>query len=158
MVLEAETARFLGAKAALIVGVVGRDGRPFATRGWGLTVLDRDTGRTRLLIDADEVDLFRHVADGGSIAVTGSDVRTLRSCQVKGRVEDIDEVDDDDLRHSAEYCEGFFGDIEATDHFPAYLLHRIRPDHLAGCHFVIEEVYDQTPGPKAGAPLVEDPG
>ncbi|HEY6533623.1 MAG TPA: hypothetical protein VIY72_15045 [Acidimicrobiales bacterium] len=156
MVLEADTARFLGDKAGLIIGVVGLDGRPFATRGWGLTVLDRATGRSRLLIDAAERCLFDHLAGGGAIAVTGSDVPSLRSCQVKGHVEDFDEVTDADIEHSAHYCAGFFGDIEAADHFPLHLLERIRPDELAACHFVIEEVYDQTPGPNAGTPMIED--
>jgi hypothetical protein len=35
-------------------------------------------------------------------------------------------------------------------------MERIRPDELIALHLVIEEVYDQTPGPKAGTPLVEE--
>jgi hypothetical protein len=156
VVLEADTASFLGDKAALIVGLVGQDGRPLAARGWGFTVLDHVGGRSRLLLDADELHLVSHLAGGGAIAVTGSDVPTLRSCQVKGHVEDFDDVTDADREHSAHYCAGFFGDIEAADHFPKHLMERIRPDELIALHLVIEEVYDQTPGPKAGTPLVEE--
>jgi hypothetical protein len=156
VVLEAETATFLGDKAALIVGVVGPDGRPFATRGWGLTVTDCVSGRSRLLLDADDRLRFDHLTDGGSIAVTGTDVPTLRSFQVKGRVRRLDDVDDADLDHAARYCDGFFGDIEAADHFPRYVLERMRPDALFACELVIEEVFDQTPGPRAGSPVVEE--
>jgi hypothetical protein len=76
VVLEADTASFLGDKAALIVGLVGQDGRPLAARGWGFTVLDHVGGRSRLLLDADELHLVSHLAGGGAIAVTGSDVPT----------------------------------------------------------------------------------
>jgi len=155
LVLEAETARFLSDKAALIVGAVGVDGRPFGARGWGLTVLDPDTGASRLLLDAEDLPRLVHLADGGAIAVTGSDVVTLRSCQVKGHVEGFDEPTAVDVAHAAHYCEGYFGDIEAADHFPRLLLDRHRPDAVVACRFVVEEVFDQTPGPHAGAPLAE---
>ena len=155
MVLEAETARFLGDKAALIIGVVGADGRPFATRGWGLTVLDRATGESRVLIDVDDEERLAHLEGGGRIAVTGSDVPTLRSCQVKGTVDGFDEVTAADLAHVEHYCDGYFGDIEAADHFPRHLLERHRPDGFVACRFVVEDVFDQTPGPHAGAPMVE---
>jgi hypothetical protein len=154
VVLEADTARFLSDKAALIVGAVGVDGRPYSARGWGLTV-DPGSGRSRLLLDVDDVPHLTHLAGGGAIAVTGSDVPTLRSCQVKGRVEAFAEVDASDLEHSTHYHEGFFSDVEHTDHLPAWKMHRLRPDELVACLFTIEEVYDQTPGPQAGRALVE---
>ncbi len=154
MVLAADTARFLSDKAALIVGAVGADGRPFSARGWGI-VVDGTTGRSRLLLDAGDLDRLAHLADGGAIAVTGSDVPTLRSCQLKGRVEAFDAVTDDDLAHSADHCEGFFADVERTDHLPSWKMDRLRPDDLVACTFTIEEVYDQTPGPQAGRPLSE---
>jgi hypothetical protein len=154
VVLEAETARFLSDKAALIVGVVGADGRPFATRGWGMTVLDHATGETRVLIDADDDARLAHLAGGGRIAVTGADVPTLRSCQVKGTVDGFDAATAADQAHVERYCDGYFGDIEAADHFPRHLLERQRPDRFVACRFVVEEVFDQTPGPHAGAPMV----
>jgi hypothetical protein len=72
---------------------------------------------------------------------------------MKGHVTAFDEITPDDIADSARYCEGFFGDIEAADHFPRHLLERFRPDDLAACTFVIEDVFDQTPGPGAGNPL-----
>jgi hypothetical protein len=152
-VLAADTARFLSDRAALIVGVVGADGRPFAARGWGLEVLDPGSGRARLLLDAADLDRLAHLAGGGALAVTGSDVPSLRSCQLKGRVDGFEVATDDDLAHSAAYCAGFFGDVERTDHLPPWKLERLRPDELVACLLTVEEVYDQTPGPAAGRPL-----
>jgi hypothetical protein len=155
--MEAETARFLSDKAALIVGVVGVDGRPYAARGWGLTIVDRVGGASRLLVDADDLPRLVHLAEGGAIAVTGSDVLTLRSSQLKGRVEGFDDPTAADEVHAVRYREGYFGDIEAADHFPRHTLERHRPDRVAVCRLVVDEVFDQTPGPHAGA-RVEEPG
>ena len=148
--MSAETARFVGDKAALVVAAVGSDGRPYVARGWGLTVLDHATGRSRLLMSAVDGERLTHLAGGGAIAVTGSDVPTLRSCQMKGHLVAFDEVTDDDVAKCADYCDGFFGDIEAADHFPRHLLDRIVPDGLSACTIVVEQIFDQTPGPGAG--------
>jgi hypothetical protein len=155
VVVKTETARFLGDKAALVVGSVGVDGRPYAARGWGLTLVDPVTGASRLLLDERDRQRMVHLAGGGAISVTGSDVVTLRSCQVKGYVEGFEEVTAADEIHAAHYCDGYFGDIEAADHFPRRLLERHRPDGLFACRFVVEDVFDQTPGPHAGAPIGE---
>ena len=68
-----------------IVGTVGPDGEPHAARGWGITVPTTPSTTVRLLVDADDADGLRHLADGGAVAVTGADVPTLRSVQLKGR-------------------------------------------------------------------------
>ena len=155
MVLEAETARFVSHKAALVVGAVGTDGRPFAARGWGLTILDADKGHARLLLDLRDLDRLAHLASGGGIAITGTDVPSLRSCQMKGHVEGFEVADADDYAHSARYCDGFFGDVETTDRLPAWKMERLRPDELAACRLKVECAFDQTPGPVAGRPLDE---
>lgn len=138
---------------ALVVGTVGPDGSPYASRGWGLTLTPATTSPVRLLLDAgDAVTLANLRRDGdGRVAITGADVVTLRSFQLKGRVVAIEDADDEDRAKVDRYCDDFFTDIEATDGTPRVLTERLRPAAYVACTVEIEEAFDQTPGPGAGS-------
>jgi hypothetical protein len=161
-VFEPETRQLLEAGCALIVGTADRDGEPFATRGWGVTVLDdgEDGGvggaeaaptRVRLLLDG--ADRPHIGADPGPapIAVTGCDVPTLRSIQFKGQVVEVVEATDADRARAERFWEAFFSDIEKTDRTPRPPLYRLVPLDLIACTVEVDEIFDQTPGPDAGA-------
>ena len=156
---EPEIATFLGGGRAFIVATVGDANEPHATRGWGLELVDGpriDGGRSRrvrLLLDADDVCALEHVRSGRRIAITGADVRTLRSVQLKGRAVGLEDAGPDDEARAARYCDDFFGDITAIDGIERGVLERLVPSRYAACAVDVEELYDQTPGPGAGAPL-----
>jgi hypothetical protein len=153
-VLDDRTRAFLCDRAALIVGFVGPDGRPRATRGWGMEITDGDgeaePDRCRILLEQCQVRHLEHLVPGGLLAVTGADVVSLRSIGLKGPVEAIEAIDEHDLEHHRRHCDAFFDDIEATDHTPRRLLDRFRPGSLVACTFRAEQVFDQSPGPAAG--------
>ncbi|HMQ28080.1 MAG TPA: hypothetical protein PKA98_18975 [Acidimicrobiales bacterium] len=140
---------------ALVVGTVGPDGAPYASRGWGLTLTPATPSPVRLQLDAGErvtiANLSREADHGGRIAVTGADVVTLRSFQLKGRVTAIVSATDDDLAKVDRYCDEFFTDIANTDGTPRHLTERLRPAAYVACTVEIDEAFDQTPGPGAGA-------
>ena len=155
--LDDATLAFLQAGSATIVGLVDHDGEPFATRAWGAEVLDGDPPRMRLLVGAGAFTTAGyHIGDDVrfAIAVTGGDVQTLQSVQVKGTAVSLEEPNDDDLRRSVAYCDDFFGAVQATDNIDPALMQRLVPADLWACTIEIDEVYDQTPGPKAGSRLV----
>ena len=142
---------------ALTVGTVGPDGAPHASRGWGLTLTATATSPVRLLLDADDdatlANLERTDRHGGRIAITGADVRTLRSFQLKGRVVAIEAVTEADHEKADRYCDDFFTDILVTDGTPRALTERLRPARFVACTVEVEEAFDQTPGPQAGSPV-----
>jgi hypothetical protein len=149
-VVDDETARFLEGGCSLIVGAVGPDGAPYATRAWGLDILDGPGFRVRLLLPAGDV----LAAEGtGARAVTAADVRTFRSVQLKGHACGIEATTDEHRRRAARFCDAFFAEITATDGTSRALLDRFVPADFAVCHLDIEHIYDQTPGPRAGAPV-----
>jgi len=157
-VLDDATHAFLQAGTATIVGLVDRDGEPFATRGWGAEVLDGDPPRMRLLVGAGAFGSAGYRAGEDvrfAIAVTGGDVLTLQSVQVKGTAVALEEPTDDDLRRSEAYCDSFFAAVEATDNTDPALMQRLLPADLWVCTIEIAEVFDQTPGPKAGSRLLQ---
>ncbi len=100
----------------------------------------------RLLVTPD-------VLTEGRIAITATDVPTLRSLQLKGRIADVEPMTDDDLAKSEQYTNDFYDDIVSTDHIPRDLLERVRPREFVVCTVVVDELYDQTPGPRAGTSM-----
>ena len=155
--LSAELAAFFEGDCSLIVGTVGPDGAPHAGRAWGIEVLDADTGRLRLLLDAADGTTLANLAGAApAIACTGADVRTLHSRQLKGRAEAIEAATGGDRARAARYCDAFSADIDATDGHPRELLDQIVPASYVACTVTVEALYDQTPGPGAGAAVGRD--
>jgi hypothetical protein len=159
-VFDEATVAFLHSGCALIIGTVDADGQPHAGRGWGLDLLPPEDPRTpgagaaaHLVIDADDTVTIANLVAGGAVAVTATSVRTLHSLQMKGRAIDVGIATPEDQARAARFCDEFVGDIVETDHSDPDVTRRMTPSGYATCSFTIEEVYDQTPGPKAGTPM-----
>lgn len=134
----------------MVVGTVGTDGEPHAQRAWGCSVVDDTT--VRVLLDATDDTLRDHVADGGRIAVTSADIRTLRSVQCKGRVLAVEETPTAaDLDRCEQHNDELFTAILETDHYPRALSERMVPPAYLVVVVRVTELFDQTPGPDAGA-------
>ena len=147
--IDEALAAFLERGCATVVGTVADDGAPHAQRGWGITVVGPTT--IRLLLDDSDPVLRSHLDAGGLIAVTAADVRTLRSVQLKGRVLSVEPPDDTDLDRCRTHNDELFQDISETDFFPRELTERMVPPGYVVGLVEVEEIYDQTPGPSAGA-------
>lgn len=149
----------LMARGSLIVGVTDEHGTPYATRAWGLRVVeqaapgDEHLAVISVLLAADDRTAVSGAAPGRGVAVTAADVLTLRSAQLKGRSTGVDDADDDDLALSASHFAGFAADVTKADGQPLELLSRLLPHRFARCTVVVDEAYDQTPGPGAGEEL-----
>ena len=137
---------------ALIVGTVGPDGAPWAARGWGLDVLEGGA-RVRLLLPADDVVLLGHLASGAPVAITAADVETLQAVQLKGRADGLAAATDDDRARSRRYTDGYHGAVLEVDDVPVELMERQVPVDLVRCEVAVDGVFDQTPGPGAGAAI-----
>lgn len=152
--LDAATVGFLEGGCALIVGSAAPDGEPHVARGWGFTVMADDPIVGQLLLPIDDARSIEQLGTGAPIAITAADVPTLRSLQLKGRSLGVTPATDEDRQRAARYVDAFFGDIVAADRLPAERLGRLLPPGYVACTVAIDDVYDQTPGPGAGAPFV----
>jgi hypothetical protein len=155
--LEAGTTAFLEGKGATIVAFVDASGWPVAARGWGMTVLSHEDGRVRLIAEHDDEGRFDRLAGGGRIAVTLADVVTLRSCQIKGVVDRVEPVTEADIEVADHHSHAVFDDIARYDCLDYELAARMKPFEFVAIELVVDEVYDQTPGPGAGAAVAELP-
>ncbi|HET7652086.1 MAG TPA: pyridoxamine 5'-phosphate oxidase family protein [Acidimicrobiales bacterium] len=149
--LDEATRVFRNGSRALIVAAVTPDGAPHATRGWGIS-LDMDERTARLLLPADDdVVIAALGARDARIAVTAGDIDTLHSTQIKGRALHIERATETDELTAAEYVDGFAAAVERVDGTPRTLIERLVPTAFVACTITIDDVFDQTPGPGAGA-------
>lgn len=153
---DGATKKFLESDNALIVATVSPSGEPHATRGWGVTVLPGEDRTLRLLLAADDAVALAHLADGGAIAITGADVRTFRSMQVKGRAVAIEPGTDADRARAARFVEQFFGAVMEVDGALRHQISRLEPVDYVACTVVVDDTFDQTPGPGAGGRVSEE--
>src|SRR5690606_7630371 len=117
--------------------------------------------RIRIAVAADDPVIVDNLTGGTSpagdafVAVTGADVVTLRSLQLKGRVVAVGPPDDGDRALADQHADVFTRKIEATDGHPREGMLRFLPTDLVMVDIVVDEAFDQTPGPGAGAILRE---
>jgi hypothetical protein len=147
-VIEADVAEQLESPCSLLVGSVSPDGVPDATRGWGIELLGPD--RIRVLLAANAENTLANLEGGGAIALTTTHFASLVSWQLKGRVTSIGAASADDrIRHDA-FCAGCVQILTVIEGTPEAVIWRIVPPGIVACEMVVEQVFDQTPGPQAG--------
>jgi len=136
---------------ALLVGTIGADGQPWASRGWGLTVIDADAGRLRLLVEADDPETVARLRAGGRVAITATSVINFKSIQVKGRGVAIVELTEDDQRRRDQYVHDLVHDIHSVEGYAKDVLESWARRRVVPCIVEVDTSFDQTPGPSAGA-------
>jgi hypothetical protein len=151
-VFGAQLEAMVRAGTSLIVGTVGPDGTPRATRAWAARVVDPTRCRIRFVMAADDEVAVSNLGTG-AVALTGAEVATLTSTQMKGRVVAVEEATDVDVSLMDEHSTAFFDAVNATDGNPVWLLRRLLPTTVVAVELEVDEVFDQSPGPAAGAPV-----
>lgn len=154
---DGDVTAFLESACVTIVGLVLDGGQPFASRGWGTKVRPGGVeGRLRLNLPAGSMAAAgRRPGDSNRfpIALTGCDIRTLRSVQAKGVAFAIEEPDGDDLARFHAYRDEVMATVADTDGDDLFLEARWAPLDIVTVTVDVTELYDQTPGPGAGSPL-----
>lgn len=138
--------------SSLIVGTVAADLLPDAARGWGAH-LDADARELRLLLSPSATTSIENLRTTGVIAVTATEFHTLESVQVKGRVTAIEDVTDDDRARFTAFCDGVVAAVSEIDRLPPAVVRTMLPEAIVACVVAVDEMFDQTPGPSAGARL-----
>ncbi|MFN8020876.1 MAG: hypothetical protein U0Q03_05035 [Acidimicrobiales bacterium] len=137
----------------LIVGTCSPDGEPQAERAWGARVVDESARRLRVTMSADDERVVGDLVVGRWISVTGADVYTLAAVQMKGPITWCGSADDNDLALMAQQSDLFIEAIHAVDRNPVEHLRRMLPLEVITIEFEVVEVFDQSAGPDAGAPV-----
>jgi hypothetical protein len=150
--IEDEVTQFLTAGVAAIVATRDDQLRPQIVRAWGVSVSTERTELT-LCVEAPDGSPTRANLEGnGSVAATFSQPTTYRTVQIKGEAVALAEPTAEQLAAVEEHLEAFGREVEQVG-MPADAGRRLIDRRLVAVSLAVRELYDQTPGPNAGAPL-----
>jgi hypothetical protein len=107
----------------------------------------------RLLLSASATVTLANLAATGRIALTITHFATLESVQVKGRIVSLEPRTSADRIRFEQFCAGCARALNELDGTPEETIWRMMPVDVVACVMTVEELYDQTPGPAAGARL-----
>lgn len=155
--IGSELQQFLESGVSVLVGTRDRLLVPEAARGFGLRV---EAGGRELAVFLPVVWSARTVAnlrDNGRIAVAAARPLDHRSVQAKGRCLEVRDGEPADQRDLERYRERLVADFAAFG-YPPRILRRFNAWPCQVVRFAVEALFEQTPGPRAGAPLPADGG
>jgi hypothetical protein len=124
--------------------------RPSIARGWAVAVSASGTEVTLCVEASAGSRMCENLQSNGAIAVTCSRPTTYRTVQLKGRVATIADPSPEQLVAVDRHAETFSREAEEVGLGPGSGF-RLLDRGLVSVSFTVAEVYDQTPGPNAGA-------
>ena len=149
--LSPDLVAFVHRGAAVTVATRDAERKPAVTRAWGPEVLA--DGRTlKLCVIAPPGSPTRaNLEANGAVAVGFSPPTIARALQVKGVAGSLREPERADLERAERHMAAFSAEAEQFG-IPARQARRIfgEPSDFLSVTVAIDEVFDQTPGPRAG--------
>ena len=138
--------------ASIIVGTADAEGVPATCRAIALSA--REDGETLVvhLPAATAHETLANIATTRRMAVVASHPLSHRTVQVKGVTRGVKRASPSEEAFVRARWEAFCG-VLAEIGVPRRVTHRIAHWPAFAVEMSIEEVFDQTPGPNAGAPL-----
>ncbi len=140
---------------SVIVGSRDAALRPSVMRAVGSQVSADGQEVTVYLSRRQSRQVIQDIAATGQIAVVFSKPSSHRTLQLKASRAEMRNATDDDAPVLAAYLASMEHEIQQVGFAPpmtrAMLAHRL--DDVVAIRFTPEQAFDQTPGPRAGAPL-----
>jgi hypothetical protein len=151
-VVSPELATFVSGGVVIVAATRDADLRPELTRAWGPLVSADGAAVTLCLNAAPGSRMVSNLEGNGAIAVTFVLPTTYRGVQMKGTVLGMREPTAEELTRVEEHVAAFVDQVEQVG-VPANLARRLVQPEFVAVTFAVRELYDQTPGPGAGARL-----
>jgi hypothetical protein len=141
-------------RSGVAVIAATRDGelRPEITRGWG-PELSADGCELEICLSASpDSKTLANLTSNGDFAATFSLPTTYRSIQIKGTARELGEPSAAALDRAAEHLSAFV-EQAAQVGIPPALGRRLAEHPFIAATIAVRELYDQTPGARAGTAL-----
>lgn len=127
--------------------------RPELARVWGMEVSPDGRVLTFCVQAAPGSRMRANIERGSRVAITATKPTTYRSTQIKGRLRDVWEATEEDLARARAQNDAFAIDVVPLGIDRASSARFMHEAELCTVAIDVEEIYDQTPGPAAGARL-----
>lgn len=137
---------------SLYAGTVGIDGFPVGCRAVALTARDDLSAITVYVPMATSSDLVAGVAATKRLAVVATYPPDHFAIQLKGTTTAVRLAADDERDLIRDRIEGFAEILHAVG-YPLRLVRSVNHWPAFAIDMRVDEVFDQTPGPKAGTPI-----
>jgi hypothetical protein len=144
--------RFVEGGISVIVGTVDADKIPTCCRGIALATKNNFETVTVYVPAATGQEMIANVATTRRVAISASEPLSHGSIQIKGVSRSVKLAPPSDEAFVRERLHQF-ADVLAEIGQPRRVTHRIAHWPAFAIEVSVEEVFDQTPGPKAGSPL-----
>jgi hypothetical protein len=151
-VLSDEIVDFLSGGISFLAASRDAQNRPECVRAVGLRVEPGRQEVTLFLAVATGPRMERNLRENGRIAIMGSQQVTHRSLQIKGQVIALELAGESDRAALVAYLDKF-SEILAFIGIPRDVSMRLNNWPAWAVRVRIDELYEQTPGPGAGAPF-----
>jgi hypothetical protein len=143
---------FIESGVAVIVATGSTGGRPEVRYGWAARVHD-DGSTVDVFLDTPRAAAtLQNLRDNGRIAMTVAHPVNYRSAQFKGTFREANEPTAEDLAWVERGREAFLVSTSLVGDPPG-AIRNLWMDDVVRVTFVVEQAFDQTPGPEAGKPL-----
>jgi hypothetical protein len=142
--------RHLQPGRSILVGTVDPTGWPAACRGVSLVVDEDRQGFTVYVPVATGAETVANVASNGRIAVVASEPASHSTLQLKGRTRAVRVARDDEEERVRLSVERFADSLDAVG-LPRGVTRTMTCWPAFAIEVAVEAVFDQTPGPRAGA-------
>ena len=152
MLTDAQVRAGLGEGTGVVVAAADATGRPACCRAIALFVDESGSRATVYLPVATSSEVVANLATTGRIAVTSTAPISHASVQLKGRSRGV-RLAGDDERPRVEAALERFADVLADLGMPRRLTRSLRHWPAFAVELEVEAVFDQSPGPLAGALL-----
>ncbi|HWA39386.1 MAG TPA: hypothetical protein VG873_16125 [Burkholderiales bacterium] len=157
MRIEPALATFLEGGVSIVVASSGALNRPTIARAGGCRVAADRRTVTLFLAEPQAAAVLESFRSGGGIAAVFSQPSTHRTYQLKGPAPIVGPLEPGDVPRIEAYVRAFCAEVARL----GYRSEAIRavvwsaPQDFVSVSFAPAQAFDQTPGPKAGAPLPE---
>lgn len=152
VMLQPAEAAFVQSQVSIMAAAKGLNGQPVIARGIGATV-EPDSGRIRVILrDNDADELMAGVKAHDHVAVTFTRPQTDVSMQIKGNAVAILPANAADVAAHRRYVPAMVAELLPLG-FDAGLIGCVVSDNgspISILSFRPTQLFDQTPGPKAG--------
>lgn len=151
--LDADVIAFLLGRRSIIVGSADASRRPTLMRAVGARLSAGASEVTILLARSQAAELLACVRACGRVAAVFSEPTTHRTLQLKGSDARVEDALAADLAVLEPYADQLVAEL-GTIGFDASLVRAMiaaDPQDVVALRFTPEEIFDQTPGPHAGA-------